>query len=181
MFRNIGRYALASACGLSLLAASAASPAAAQQSPAPSAPASPAITPSHLAAGRALVIGSGMARSFGAVIPQFIDQIGSSLTQTRPELVQDLKEVLTNLRPEFDKQADEMTTIAAQVFASRMSEADLNAAVAFFNSAAGKTYVAAQPEILSDVVTAMQGWQGKVSTDMMARVREEMKKKGHDI
>jgi uncharacterized protein len=27
----------------------------------------------------------------------------------------------------------------------------------------------------------MQGWQGKISTDMMARVREEMKKRGHDI
>lgn len=155
-------------------------PAAAQPaSPAPAAPAP--ITPAHLAAARALVIGSGMSRSFGVVIPQFVDQIGSSLSQTRPEIVQDLKEVLTNLRPEFEKQADEMTDIAAQIFAKRLSEADLNAAVAFFNSQAGKNYVAAQPAILTDIVTAMQGWQGKISTDMMTRVREEMKKKGHEI
>jgi hypothetical protein len=34
---------------------------------------------------------------------------------------------------------------------------------------------------LSEVVTAMQVWQGKISTGMMTRVREEMKKKGHEI
>ncbi len=167
------------AFGVSLIAAC---PAVAQQQ----APASPAIaagpiTPSQLAAARALVIASGMSRSFTVIIPQFVNQIGSSLTETRPELTEDLKAVFAALAPEFDKKADEMTDIAAQIFAKHMSEADLKAAAAFFNSPSGKQYVAAQPPILTDIVTAMQGWQGKVSTNMMARVREEMKKKGHDI
>jgi hypothetical protein len=157
-------------------------PAAPPASPAPASPAIPApITPSQLAAARALVIASGMSRSFTVVIPQFVNQIGSSLTETRPELTEDLKAVFAALAPEFIKQADEMTDIAAQIFAKHMSEADLKAAVAFFTSPSGKQYVAAQPPILTDIVTAMQGWQGKVSTNMMTRVREEMKKKGHDI
>ena len=161
---------------------------AAQQAPAaapsaqPQASATPGpITPSQLAAARALVIASGMSRSFTVIIPQFVNQIGSSLTETRPELTEDLKAVFEQLRPEFEKQADEMTDIAGQIFANHMSEADLTAASAFFSSAAGKQYVAAQPAILSDLVTAMQGWQGKISTNMMTRVREEMKKKGHQI
>ncbi len=176
------------ALGLSLAAAC---PALAQ--PAPAAPppsrrraapqparAAP-ITPAQLAAARALVIASGMSRSFSVVIPQFVDQIGGSLAETRPELTEDLKAVFTELRPEFERQADEMIDIAAQIFAKHMSEADLKAASAFFDSPSGKQYVAAQPAILSDLVTAMDGWQGKVSTNMMTRVREEMKKKGHDI
>jgi hypothetical protein len=158
----------------------AASPAPANQPAA--APATPApITPAQLAAARDLVIASGLSRSFSVVIPQFIDQIGGSLTETRPELVEDLKAVFASLRPEFDKQADQMTDIAAQIFAKRLSEPDLKTANAFFGSPAGKQYVAAQPAILTDIVTAMQGWQGKLSTDMMTRVREEMKKKGHAI
>jgi hypothetical protein len=174
------------AFGLSLIAACPAmaqdAPAAPPASPAPVAPATPApITPSQLAAARALVIASGMSRSFTVVIPQFVNQIGSSLTETRPELTEDLKAVFAALAPEFIQQADEMTDIAAQIFAKHMSEADLKAAVAFFTSPSGKQYVAAQPPILTDIVTAMQGWQGKVSTNMMTRVREEMKKKGHDI
>ena len=51
----------------------------------------------------------------------------------------------------------------------------------FFESPAGKKYVETQPAFLTEVVTAMQGWQGKISTDMMTRVRAEMKKKGHEL
>ena len=156
-------------------------PAPAAPAPAPAAPAAPVIKPSHLAAARALVLASGMSRSFTVVVPQFMEQIGESLAQTRPELAQDLRAVLTNLQPEFERLPDEMIGLSAQIFAQRMSEADINAAVAFFTSTAGKDYVGAQPAVLSDIVAAMQGWQGKISTQMMTRVREEMKKKGHDV
>lgn len=148
---------------------------------APDAAAQAVASPAHLAAARALVISSGLSRSFGIIIPQFIGQIESSLTQTRPELKADLGTVLTQLKPEFEKQADEMISIAAQIYAKQMSEQDLKAAAAFFESPAGKRYVESQPAFLTEVVTAMQGWQGKISTDMMTRVREEMKKKGHEL
>ncbi len=147
-----------------------------QTGPAPAAP-----SPSHLAAARALVVACGISRSFSNIIPQFMDQIGSSLTQTRPELIHDLNAVLTGLKPEFDKQADEMVDIAAQIYVKQMSEQDLKAAVAFFESPAGKKYVETQPAFVTEVVTAMQGWRGKISTDMMTRVRAEMKKKGHEL
>ena len=140
-----------------------------------------ALSPSHLAAARALVVACGMSRSFSIIIPQFVDQIGSSLTQTQPELRHDLNAVLTGLKPEFDKQVDEMVDIAAQIYVKQMSEEDLKTAVAFFESPAGKKYVETQRTFLTEVVTAMQGWQGKISTDMMTRVRAEMKKKGHEL
>ncbi len=140
-----------------------------------------APSPSHLAAARALVVACGMSRSFSIIIPQFMDQIGSSLTQTRPELIHDLNAVLTGLKPEFDRQADEMVDIAAQIYVKQMSEQDLKAAVTFFESPAGKKYVETQPAFVSEVETPMRAWQGKISTDMMTRVRAEMKKKGHEI
>ena len=158
-----------------------AQPAAPNTPPGQTAPSPAAPSPSHLAAARALVVACGMSRSFSIIIPQFMDQIASSLTQTRPELRHDLNDVLTGLKPEFDKQADEMVDIAAQIYVKQMGEPDLKAAVAFFESPAGKKYVETQPAFLTEVVTAMQGWQGKISTDMMTRVRAEMKKKGHEI
>jgi hypothetical protein len=145
------------------------------------APAPAAASPSHLAAARALVIACGMSRSFSSIVPQFLDQIGSSLAQTRPELSHDLSAVLAQIKPEFDKQVDEMIDLAAQIYVKQMSEPDLKTAVAFFESPAGKKYVETQPAFVSEIVTAMQGWQGKLSTDMMTRVREEMKKRGHEI
>ena len=69
-----------------------------------------------------------------------------------------------------------MIDIAAQIYVKQMSEADLKAAVAFFESPPGKQYVATQPAFLTDLVTAMHGWQGKISTrhdDPRARRNEE--------
>jgi uncharacterized protein len=135
----------------------------------------------QLALGRRLVVASGMSRSFTIIIPQFMDQIATGLAQTRPELIRDLNTVLSDLKPEFDKQADEMIDTAAQIYAKRLSEQDLKAAVGFFESSAGKQYVETQPAFLGDVVAAMQAWQGKISTNMMTRVRTEMKQKGHEL
>ncbi|WOJ89137.1 DUF2059 domain-containing protein [Methylocapsa polymorpha] len=186
------RRLLSAFCLVLLLALSFAAVEIAQaQQTAPGAPANPAAgssganqgapTASQLALARRLVVASGMSRSFSIVIPQFMDQIATALTQTRPELIRDLNTVLTDLKPEFDKQADEMVDIAAQIYVKRMSEQDLRTAVTFFESPAGKQYVDTQPAFLTDVVTAMQGWQGKISTDMMTRVRVEMKQKGHEL
>ncbi|MCI0466046.1 MAG: DUF2059 domain-containing protein [Beijerinckiaceae bacterium] len=150
---------------------------ASQSAPAP--PAAP--SEAHLAAAKALVVASGISRSFSIIIPQFLDQIGASLTQTRPELRSDLNVVLTQLKPEFDLKVEEMIGIAGQIYAKQMSGQELRAAAAFFESPAGRKYVESQPAFLTEVVTAMQGWQGKISTDLMARVRSEMKKKGHEL
>jgi uncharacterized protein len=149
--------------------------------PAQTGPSTAAPSPSHLAAARALVVACGMSRSFSVVIPQFMDQIAQSLTQTRPEIAPDLTVVLTQLKPEFEHQVDEMIDLAAQIYVKQLSEQDLKTAAAFFESPAGKKYVETQPAFLTEAVTAMQGWQGKISTTMMTRVRQEMKKKGHDI
>ena len=149
--------------------------------PAQTGPGATGPSPSHLAAARALVIACGMSRSFSAIIPQFMDQIAQSLTQTRPEIAKDLNVVLTELKPEFERQADEMIDIAAQIYVKQMSEPELKAADAFFESPAGRKYFETQPAFLTEAVTAMQGWQGKISTDMMTRVRAEMRKKGHEI
>lgn len=162
--------------------AAVAEPAQGGQASPPAAPATPIEpSPSHVATARALVVASGLSRSFAVMIPQFMDQITTNLTQTRPELATDLDTVLKDLAPEFARQADQMIDIAARIYTKRISEPDLKTAVAFFESPAGRTYVETQPAFLGDVVAAMQGWRGKVSTDMMTRVRAEMKKKGHEI
>ncbi len=144
-------------------------------------PALPSPTATAVSAARTLVVATGISRSFALMIPQFMDQISKTLGEARPGLGEDLDRVMTELKPEFDRQADEMIEIAAQVYAKHIPEADLQAAVAFFTSDPGRKYAAAQRTVLAEVVTAMQGWQGKISTDMMSRVRTELKKKGHEL
>lgn len=165
-------------------------PAAWAQTAAPPASKAPAVAPSlppleptasHLAAARELLQLNGIAASFSSSIPQFFDQVGSNLTQTRPELASDLGKVFVQLKPEFDKKADDLTDKAAHLYATLLSEQDLKAIDAFFKSDAGKKYVETQPSFMKDIVVIMEGWREQISTDMMTRVRVEMAKKGHQL
>ncbi|MCJ2034063.1 DUF2059 domain-containing protein [Methylobacterium sp. J-068] len=150
--------------------------------PAPSTPAaqSPAYTANHLALAREVMLSSGIARSFDSIIPAFSDRIRQNAV-TRPELTKDLDAVLAGLEPELELQKQSMIDIAARIYASRLSEAELTEIAAFFRSPAGKRYVETQPQVLDDIVGAMQNWTQEVSEYVMVRVRAEMAKKGHQL
>jgi hypothetical protein len=178
--------ALALASSVPASAQDATQPAAA---PSPAAPAQPADATdanlpeppaSTLAAAREVVMSSGMSRSFAPMVPQLSEQIVPMLTRTRPELTADLTAVVKQLGPEFTKDGEEMVDIAAHIYARRMSEDELKATAAFFNSPVGKKYVEIQPPLLDELVVAMQSWTNKLSSIMMIRVRQEMVKKGHN-
>ena len=178
----------------SLLLLGIALPASAQTPPAPTPPANipaapaavtlvpslppPAVPPEKLALAREVVRGSGMSRSFEPMLPQLEEQIPIVVTRTRPELAKSVSGVLAQLRPEFDKKGGEMLDIAATIYARRLSEDELKATAAFFDSPAGQRYVEAQPLMLDELVVAMQAWTQETSSYMMKRVQAEMEKKG---
>ena len=149
--------------------------------PPPKVPENETPAAEHIAKARQLILATGISRSFEIIIPQFMDQIGITLTQSRPDLVRDMNVVLADLKPEFDKQSEEMIDQSARIYATLLSEKEIDAVLAFFNSEAGRKYVGAQPLFLNQLVSGMQAWQQKISINMMARVRQEMKKKGHDL
>lgn len=128
-----------------------------------------------------VVVDSGLSRSFATIVLQTMGQINSTVTATRPELINDMRLVLNDLQPEFMRSSDKIITGAAAIFAALMSEQELKDADDFFLSPAGKKYVDAQPSILANVGPMMDAWSREISTIFMVRVREEMKKKGHDI
>ena len=154
-------------------------PAAKPGTPTPAA-AAPEITPNHLALAREVMLGSGIARSFDSILPTFAQQIRQQAL-TRPDMTKDLDEVLTGLQPEMELQKQRMIDIAARIYAAQLSEAELQDIATFFRSPSGKRYVATQPQILDQMVQAMQGWTQDVSEYAMVRVRAEMGKRGHDM
>ncbi|MBK3396532.1 MULTISPECIES: DUF2059 domain-containing protein [Methylobacterium] len=164
-----------------LLAASLATPALAQTKPAsPVAPQAGTITPSHLALAKEVMLSSGIARSFDSILPAFGEQIKQAAV-TRPELSKDLGEVLEKLQPELELQKQRIIETASRIYANKLTEAELRDVATFFRSPAGKRYVETQPQVLDDMVQAMQTWTQEVSEYMMVRVRAEMGKRGHQL
>ena len=148
--------------------------------PPPAASPDPDVTPSHLALAREVMLSSGIARSFDSIIPTMAEQIRKNAV-TRPDLAKDLDEVLKSLDPEMALQKQRLIDTAARIYAKRLTEAELKDIVAFFRSPAGKRYVETQPQMLDEMVGAMQDWTQEVSEYVMVRTRAEMGKRGHQL
>lgn len=161
-------------------AAPAKAPAAQKAAPPTPAAVTPQISANHLALAKEVMLGSGIARSFDSIIPTFDQQIRQQAL-TRPEMTKDLDEVLTALQPEMELQKQRMIDIAARIYANQLSEAELQDIATFFRSPSGKRYVATQPQVLDQMVQAMQTWTQEVSEYAMIRVRAEMTKRGHQM
>ena len=138
-------------------------------------------TATQLSAARDVVLSSGVTRSFDQIIPNYMAQVTRTLTQTRPELTKEVEDTLKELRPEFEARKAELVNTAAKIYASDMSEAELKDIAAFFNSPAGKKYVNSQPDMLNKLVAVVQAWTRVLSTEMVERVRTELKKKNIDL
>jgi len=135
----------------------------------------------QLTLARSLVGASGMLRSIEPIVPNLQQEMSRAITQTRPELAKDLNAAFVQLKPELDKKKEELIAVVAAIFAKHMNEQELKESVAFFTSAAGQKYVAAQPAILDEVVTAMESFTRFLSGELTTMVRGELKKKGIDF
>lgn len=163
------RRSLASAVlGLSLLCAA---PAFAQ---------APAIAPTHLQAAREIMDITGVTSSIEGIYRQFEENTQQLLT-TRPEAAKDAKAVIEELRPEAQKRADEMIRNAAEIFAKKLTEADLKEAATFFKSPVGQRYLKLRSDAMNEVFDLMQPWSVQTSNYLFDRFSQEMRKRGHQL
>jgi hypothetical protein len=135
-------------------------------------------TPAALQAAQTIVATSGMSGSFDQVVPQMLYELERTTTATRPDIKDSMHATVLELAPEFVKTESEVIQSAALSLATHMTEQELKDTAVFFQSPSGKKYVEAQPAVYKDVISIIQNWRQKLSTQMLARAREEMKKKG---
>jgi uncharacterized protein len=150
-------------------------PAAPAAAPSPS-PAAP--SPAAIAAADTILGDIGIKQTIAIVVPGMLTELETNVTRTRPEIKDSLRQTLRAIQPEFDKTAQQTFDSAATILASQMSEKEIVELAAFFESPVGKKYVAMEPVFLQQLSDVVAPWREQLSTDILVRAREEMKKKG---
>ena len=161
----------------------------AQQTNPPAAPAAPAVapaapgepSPAAVAAADKILDDIGVKESIALVVPGMMTELESNVTRTRPEIRDSLRATLKAIQPEFDKTARETYEQAATLLAAQMSEKELTDVAAFFDSPSGRKYIAVTPVFLQKLAGVTTPWRDNLSTDIVTRARQEMKKKGVDF
>jgi hypothetical protein len=151
----------------------AASPAAHAQSHQPS-------TASLLIA-KQLVTVTGATALFNPLIAGVVEQAKNLYLQQDPGLAKDLNEIANKMRKDLQPRFAELTNEIAKLYATHFTEQELKDILAFYRSPAGKKLLAQQPDVVDASMRFTQDWANKLSEQVTAKMREELKKRGHNL
>jgi hypothetical protein len=138
-------------------------------------------SPAALAAAKELLEIKGAENLLGPIVPGVVETAKNSLMQSNPNLVKELNEVAVQLRSEFAPRSAEATQEFVVLYAQRFTEPELKQIVAFYRSPLGKKLLTDEPAIMDQGFRQAQTWANRLAEQVIARFRDEMKKRGHDI
>jgi hypothetical protein len=138
-------------------------------------------SPSAIATAKELITVKGAGALYDPIVPGVIEHAKAVFMQANPTLGKDINEVALKLRTEYAPRSGEPVNEAAKLYAARFTEQELKDALAFYKSPLGRKLLAEEPNLLDQSMKSAQTWADKLSEEVIAKMRAEMKKRGHEI
>jgi hypothetical protein len=110
-----------------------------------------------------------------------IESVKNSFVPTNPNLTRELNDVATALHKELDGRSSEVLEQMAEAYAVRFTEQDLKDLLVFYKTPLGQKFIKEEPMALEDGLKRAQRWADAFADTVMARMRSEMLKKGHQL
>jgi uncharacterized protein len=147
------------------------------------APAAQSEQPSAAATATAkqLVITTGAMALFNPLISGVVEQAKLLLLQQDPGLAKDLNEIAGQMRTDLAPRSVELTNEVATLYASSFTNDELKAILVFYQSPVGKKLLERQPQVIESSMQFAQKWANKLSDEVVAKMRVELKKRGHNL
>ena len=134
-----------------------------------------------MALAKQLIATTGTNAVFNPLIAGVVEQAKLLFLQQDPGLAKDLNEVAAKLRTDLQPRFSELNDEVARLYATNFSEQELKDILAFYQSPAGKKLLVTQPKVIDSSMAFAQTWANKLSDEVIANIRDEMKKKGHAL
>lgn len=134
-----------------------------------------------LAAAKEILEIKGSTHLFDPVAPGVVEQVRLMFLQTNPMVSKDLNDVAARLRDQYAPRSSELRDNLIRTYATRFTEAELKELLAFYKTPLGRKAIQEEPKVLDDSMANMEDWSQKLTTEVIDKMRAEMKKKGHDL
>lgn len=134
-----------------------------------------------LATAKELVTVTGSTALFNPLIAGVVEQAKLLLLQQNPNLNKDLTEIANKLRTDLTPRFGELVNEMARLYATHFNEQELKDLLAFHKSPLGKKLLTEQPQIVDGSLKFAQSWANTLSDEVVAKMRDEMKKRGHAL
>jgi uncharacterized protein len=165
------RYILAALLALAVMGA--AKPVLAQTPAAPS--------PAAILIAKQIVEIKGVKKVLDPLITGVVEKVKNQFMQTNFMWAKDLNEVAAQLEKEYAPRSSELVDESARIYASHFTEAELKQILAFYQTPTGRKMIVEEPRALDQTMANAGVFGDKLSDEIINKMRDEMKKRGHDI
>jgi uncharacterized protein len=132
-----------------------------------------------MATAKELITVTGATGLFAPLIAGVVEQAKLLFLQQDPSLSKDLNDISAQIRTDLTPRFSELSDEVARLYATNFSEQELKDILAFYKSPAGQKLLAQQPKVIDTSMKFAQDWANKLSDQVIAKMRDELKKKGH--
>lgn len=137
-------------------------------------------SPAALASAKEFVNLTGATQIFSPLVAGVVEQSKMLFLQQNPGLAKDLNEISAKLKAELNPRLEELNVEMARIYAGRFTETELKEILAFYGSPTGKKILIEQPVAAEQSLKFAQDWSIKLSDEVVAKMRDELKKRGHN-
>jgi hypothetical protein len=110
-----------------------------------------------------------------------VEQAKNLYLQQDPSLAKDLNEIATQLRNDLQPRFTELTDEVARLYATNFTDQELKDILTFYKTASGKKLLNEQPKLVDSSMKFAQEWANKLSDQVVVKMRDELKKRGHAL
>jgi hypothetical protein len=134
-----------------------------------------------MATAKQLITVTGATSLFNPLIAGVVEQAKILFLQQDPSMSKDLNEVAAKMRTDLQPRFSELTNEVARLYATHFTEQELKNILVFYKSPTGQKLLAEQPVVVDTSMKFAQSWANKLSDEVIAKMRAELKKKGHAL
>lgn len=148
------------------------------QAPAPSAP---PPSPAAILLAKQIVEIKGVQNVFAPLVRGVVQKTKDMFMQTNFMWQKDLNEVAAIEEKKYAPRVSELVDATARMYAQHFTEQELRQLLAFYQSPIGKKALAQEPKVLDEAMAYAGNWGDNLSQEVIASMRADMKKRGHDM
>jgi len=134
-----------------------------------------------MATAREIIKTTGATTLFNPLIPGVIEQAKNLFLQQNPGLSKDLNEIAVKIRTDLAPRFDELTDEVAKLYTTHFTEPELKDLLAFYKTPVGMKLISEQPKIGEEGLKFAQEWANSLTDQVIAKMRDELKKRGHAL
>jgi hypothetical protein len=134
-----------------------------------------------IALARELLTLKGGPEMFDGMVSNVVTRTKDQFIPTNPSLAKPLNEIGAQLLKEFEGKRNEVFNEVARAYARHFTEAELRELLAFYKTTLGRKVLSTESYAVEDGFKRAQEWSATFAEQVLARLRAEMKKRGHDI